>query len=392
MPEIRHIHIDDLKTHYAPLHRYAFSASPPLDLSNYDNQRPLYESVIKLGMFEDETAVATTIAIPMIQNIRGKIFPMGGVAGVTSDPMARRNGYVKQLMRRIFEEMKSAQLPVSALYPFRESFYERLGYSLFNHIKAVKFNASDMKPLLDKDFSGSVEFLNNKDGWDTGREFMKQYQANTHGMALFGDVALDYLYGKDDYWLAIARDDSGTIIGTMTYKITAFKGTFEIKYFFVENSQARYLLLQFIAKHIDQVVDVHFKHLPAQEFPETWFSDLSTKADPDIWLTPMGRVIDVAQLGGMSVGQGEISIEVVDDFCEWNNRIFTFTSQDGKLIVSEGNSADCKLTIQALSALIYGTHNPNDFQWRGWGNLTQDHIHTLMTLFPRQSPYLFAAF
>lgn len=392
MPEIRHIQLDDLTTHYAPLHRYSFYASPPLDLSNYDNQRPLYENIITLGMFEDEKAVATTIAIPMRQNIRGKIFPMGGVAGVTSDPMTRRKGYVKQLMRRIFEEMKSSDLPVSALYPFRESFYERLGYSLFNHIKAVKLKASDMKPLLDKDLSGSVEFLNNQDGWDIGRAFMKQYQAKTHGMALFGDTALDYIYGKDDTWLAIARDENGTVIGTMTYKITAFKGIFEIKYFFVENSQARYLLLQFIAKHIDQVVDVHFKRLPAQEFPETWFSDLSTKADPDIWLTPMGRVIDVAQLGGMTVGEGKIDIEVSDDFCEWNNGIFTFTSENGKLLVSEGKSADCQLTIQGLSALIYGTHDPNDFQWRGWGNPSQEHIHTLMSMFPRQSPYLFVVF
>lgn len=392
MPDIRHIHIDDLVTHYAPLHRYAFFPSPPTDFSGYEKQRPLYEHTIMLGMFEDDKAVATTLAIPMTQNIRGKIFSMGGIGGVTSDPMSRRKGYVKQLMMRIFQEMKSAEMPVSTLYPFRESFYERLGYALFNHIKAVKFKASDMKPLLDKDFSGTVEFANNKDVWDIGRAFIKQYQANTHGVSLFADTELDYLYGKDDYWLAIARDNSGTVIGTMQYKIIAFKGTFEIRHFLIANSQARYLLLQFIAKHIDQVTDVHFKQLPAQEFPENWFSDLSTKGDPDIWLTPMGRVIDVIKLSGMTVGNGKITIQVDDEFCAWNNGVFTFEAQAGKLHVSEGNSPDCRLSIQAVSALVYGTHDPHDFQWRGWGNPSQENIAVLLTLFPRESPYLLMAF
>src|SRR5690606_24890576 len=84
--EIRHIPIDELITHYAPLHRYAFYTSPPLDFSLYEDQHALYEPSIVLGMFEDEKAVGTAISIPMTQDIRGKIFSMGGVAGVTSNP------------------------------------------------------------------------------------------------------------------------------------------------------------------------------------------------------------------------------------------------------------------------------------------------------------------
>ncbi|GAB5491773.1 MAG: GNAT family N-acetyltransferase [Phototrophicaceae bacterium] len=392
MTDIRYIHIDDLITHYAPAVRYSFYPSPPVDLSDFKNQRPLYEDTITLGVFENDKAVATAKIIPMTQNIRGVIYPMGGVAGVTSNPTTRRKGHVKALMLRLFEEMRSLNMPVSTLYPFRESFYERLGYSLFNHIKSVRFNASDMKPLLNKDFAGSVDFVNNKDAWDIGRAFIRQYQTKIHGMGLFTDKALDFLYGTDDYWLAIARDDNGTVIGTMAYKIKAFQGTFEIHRFFTENSLGRYLLLQFIAKHIDQVSDVHFKTLPAHEFPETWFSDLSTKYDPDIWLTPMGRVIDVLKLAGMKVGEGKIAIKVEDEFCPWNNGIFSFEAHNGRLSVSEADTGDCALSIQAISALIYGTHNPNDFQWRGWGNPSREQIQVLESLFPRESPYLFIRF
>jgi hypothetical protein len=62
------------------------------------------------------------------------------------------------------------------------------------------------------------------------------------------------------------------------------------------------------------------------------------------------------------------------------------------LHVSEGGKADCKITIQALSALIYGSHDPNDFQWRRWGNPSPETIATLQSLFPMMRPYLFVVF
>ena len=392
MAEIRTIPIDEMTTHYAPNHRYAFYTSPPMDLSNYEKQRALYEDTTIFGMFEEEKSVATVVSLPMTQNVRGKIFPMSGVAGVTSYPTARRKGYVKKLMTRLFQDMRDKGQVVSTLYPFRESFYERLGYTLFTHIKAVKFKTADMKPLLNMDLPGSVEFLNQKEGWDSARQMLHDMQATKHGMGLFAPEPLEMLYGHDDMWLAIARDENGEVIGTMVYKITAFWGTFEVARFFVKNTQARYLLLQFIAKHIDQTPDVIIKRLPGYENPETWFSDLSMKTDPDIWLTPMGRIINIQELGGMKVGSGKLTVQVEDNFCEWNNGIFTFESQNGELIVSEVGEADCTLTINGLSALIYGTHDLHDFKWRGWGNPSEETIQKMLSLFPPESPYLLVVF
>lgn len=390
--EIRQITIDTMIKDYAPLHRYAFFTSPPIDVSSYETQTPLYNDATILGMFEDDEAVATALSLPMTQNVRGNILSMGGVAGVTSKPTTRRKGYVKRLMLALFDKMHAQGHAVSTLYPFRESFYERLGYTIFNHLKAVKFKTSDMKPLLDMPLLGSVDYMNQKVGWDFARDVVYDMQAMTHGMGVFSPEPLQYLYGGDDRWLAIARDDAGTVIGTMAYKITEFFGVFEVQRFFVKNTLARYLLLQFIAKHIDQVHDVHIKNLPPTARPETWFSDLSVKADPDIWLTPMGRVLDIRRLEGIPVGDGTITLDVDDPFCNWNTGTFTLSAVDGALNVTGGSDADCKLTIQGLSALVYGSHDLHDFQWRGWGTLSSDHMTTLSTMFPPASPFLLASF
>lgn len=54
---------------------------------------------------------------------------MGGIAGITSLPEVRRKGIIRTILIHYFEFMFTNQVPVSSLYPFKESFYEKLGYS-----------------------------------------------------------------------------------------------------------------------------------------------------------------------------------------------------------------------------------------------------------------------
>lgn len=57
---------------------------------------------------------------------------MGGIAGITSLPEVRRKGIIRNILVHYFEFMFTNNIPVSSLYPFKESFYEKLGY--FNQL------------------------------------------------------------------------------------------------------------------------------------------------------------------------------------------------------------------------------------------------------------------
>lgn len=394
MPEIRHITEDEMLSHFAPLHEYALGITPPVNVSRYEDfiERKLYSNTINLGMFDEDKLLASVITTPMTENVRGKIFKMGGIFGVTSDPRNRRQGYVRDLMVATHKQLFEEGYAVATLYPFRESFYERLGYTAFVHHRRWKFKTSDLKPILNLELPGSVDYVLLQDGWDIFEKAITDYQAQCHGMGLFIPEQLKELYGKADRWLAIARDESGEVVGVMPYKITRFWGTFDIQTLFTKNSLGRYLLLQWIARHIDQVNDVDIHRLSPTEHPETWFNDMKLVGDPDIWLSGMGRVINVRKLDGMQVGAGRFTVEIEDEHCEWNNGIFTFEGYDGLLHVSEATEADCKLTAQGLSGLIYGTHDPNDFQWRGWGNPSPETITAMQSVFPKMQPYLFVVF
>ena len=393
MPEItiRHLTGDDIITHYAPLHQYALNSSPPVKLDMYQKYPKFYEESTVLALFVDDKAVATTLGIPMTQNVRGKIFPMVGIAGVTSDPRTRRKGYMRQLMQATHQYFYERDFPVATLYPFRESFYERMGYTTFTHFRRVKFKTTDLAPVLKMDLAGNIDYMHLRDGWDTYVDFMRQHQQALHGFGVFEPERLNMLRELREEWLAVARDESGAVIAVMTYKITEYFETFRVTSFFAANSLGRYWLLNWIARHTDQTTEADIK-LPATERPETWLSDLNVKADPDIWITALGRVLNVRKLDGMTVGEGELCLEIHDEHCQWNNGVFTFTGANGKLSVREGGSPDCTLTIQGLSALVYGSHDAHDFPFRGWGKPSQKIIATMQQMFPLMQPYLFAIF
>ena len=97
--------------------------------------------------------------------------------------------------------------------------------------------------------------------------------------------------GDGQVWLATARRN-GQIVGITTYQLTDFEGEFQASGFYCRDVGARYLLLGWIARHIDQVKSVRL-HLHPAEQPELWISDLNVQRRSWDWVTPMGRVLDV---------------------------------------------------------------------------------------------------
>ncbi|MGE5672952.1 MAG: enhanced intracellular survival protein Eis [Mycobacterium leprae] len=78
----------------------------------------------------DGRMLATMFNWPFQIQIDGVRIPVGGIAGVASVPENRRGGYVGELLRRSIAEMKEQGIPLSALYPFKQSFYRQFGWDV----------------------------------------------------------------------------------------------------------------------------------------------------------------------------------------------------------------------------------------------------------------------
>jgi hypothetical protein len=145
-------------------------------------------------------------------------------------------------------------------------------------------------------------------------------------------------------------------------------------------------MLNWIARHIDQTDRVEI-HLPPDEYPETWLSDLEVKVESAI-RPGMNRVLDIEKIGGMSAGDGEFSARVIDPICPWNEGAWHFEGRGGILAVSKAPQADCDLTIQGLSALIAGTRVHQDLPLRSWGDPDSKTQAAMREMFLGMIPFM----
>lgn len=390
MPDIaiRPLEGDELVQVMHWLDNYAFHASPPLpdraewEASFWEMKGPFY-----FALYEDGVAVATAAGLPLTQNVRGAIIPVGGVLGVTTHPAARRHGYSRRVLAHLLAAFRDAGRPLSCLYPFRESFYEKLGYAGFPRVVAARLSTAALAPLAGRRLEGRVDLKSFADGHADYLDYLHRAQLHRHGLALFEQEQTE-LPRRNRSWLAFARLD-GRVAGLMQYqlkgdKITEY--TLRAVRFVCDSSPARYLLLQWIAHHAGQARQAEL-WLPPGEEPSTWLPDLD-EAREHSFFNAMGRVVDVAGLAGLPVGPASFAAHVTDPLCPWNEGPWQFEALDGRLAVRRSASAPCRLGIQGLSALVYGTNDPGDFAWRGWGDPQPPVQAAMRALFPRQQPYL----
>jgi predicted acetyltransferase len=386
--KVRQIHGKDVFDIIHWLPSYAFSPSPPL--FDKEKRREIIQQrkgVTYYALFEDGVPVACAASAPMTQQVRGALFGMGGVLDVVTLPAARRKGYSRRVLARLFAAIREDERPFSSLYPFRESFYERLGYVTFPQYRKIQLAPSALLPLLDRDLGGQVDLTLIGDGYDAYLDYVHKLQRHVHGMAVF-DARDEALIKRNNYWLAFAMVD-GQAVGMMQYDLRGEEvAEFKLRAprFYYHTSQGRYLLLAWIARHVDQATEVELS-LPPFERPATWLADLDVVPRP-IFRAPMARVLDVARIGGMQTGPGRFSARIADPFCPWNEGAFQFETLDGTLHVSPAGGAGCDLAIQAVAALVYGTHDPEDFAIRGWGDPSLELQAVMREMFPPMQPHL----
>lgn len=394
---LRRVKGDELWNEIYEMCAYAFMPpSPPLrkpdeaEQACWEDSKRENESFVLL---ENGQLMAVSSTVPMQHHVRGVLFPAWGVWGVTTHPAARRNGYARRTMLALHDAAHDAGMAFTTLYAFRESFYERLGYVMFPQPRKAIFSPAALAPILKWTLPGRVErtpIAGSFDGW---LDYLRRHMLPVvHGAGLSnGRWPASYTQHRNDWWLAAAVIDD-ELCGAMLYRLESAgsdTARMVVRRFVYHDVRGRCLLLDWIARHIDQVCEVTI-HLPPFEHPEMWLSDLEIALEAQD--AGMGRVLDVTRIGGMQTGPGAFCARIHDDYSPWNEGVWRFETRDGVLCVSPADRADCDLTIQGLGGLVYGMHDPNGFPIRGWGDPTPDTQAVMRAMFPPRLPYLYEEF
>lgn len=306
--EIREIESAERHAVSVPVQAYAFQPSPTTDelVQRLKEVQRYYTGNVTLVAEEDGMAVAEGSAIPMQQNVRGGVYPMAGIAGVATQPLARRRGHVRALLMELLGRMRDTGCALSALYPFRPSFYERFGYVGLPKARTVTFAPADLAGLMRKELPGEVSWERSGSGYHRYRDFTSRLLTECHGFALLPEYRTVQLRDADDRWLAAAWAD-GEMLAAATYRISQHGGDLIADDLLVRSPLGRALLLQFFARHVDQVSRV-VAAVPTWEIPELWATDLAAVTQAAISFpvapAPMARVLSLEALAGAPGGRG----------------------------------------------------------------------------------------
>jgi hypothetical protein len=371
---------------------YAFGATPSKpDIEKRREGLKYATHTTGLGVFEGSEPLATCNLHQMTENIRGSVLGMGGLGGVASLPQGRRRGHVRNMLAYSFELMHERGMPVSTLYPFRDSFYERLGYAQFPQNRFATIKPENLAPLLRESLPGEVTQQEIATCFDEWWAFQEQLKTERHGFSLMNHSRALQLRDENLDWVALVREN-GVVTGAMTFRITGYTQDLVASSFQYTTPVARFQLLAWIARHVDQVKHAIIE-LGAAEHPETWYRDIyaasSTENEKWGWPSPMGRVISLEALDGLPTpGNGQVSFTLVDDLCPWNAGDWTLSGDGGAIRVTRGGSPACHITIQGLSALVWTGDDPATFPFRHWGDPDTIASATLRDLFPSAYPEL----
>jgi predicted acetyltransferase len=330
----------------------------------------------------------------MRQNVRGAVYPMAGIAGVATLPHVRRRGYASALVTEILGVMRDGGHAVSALHPFRQSFYARFGFVGLPKARTVTFPMSSVSGLLTADLGGTVRWGPVAEHYDDYRALTSQLLADRHGFALLPESQMGQLRDAGDRWLAIAVVND-TVVGAVTYRIAGFGGDLIADDLLVTGPLGRALLLRFFAGHADQASRVVVT-VPTGEIPELWAADFASETRVTtsfpISPAPMTRVLLLTGLAGMPVGDGHAIVEVTD--APFIAGRYSLDGTTGVLDVRRAATAapEATLTSAGLSGLIYGVVDPDELRIRGFGQAQGEVLAQLRRLFPPCVPYLHASF
>jgi predicted acetyltransferase len=390
--DIRQLSLEESIKTFRFLSSYAFTPTPPLpDEEKFAEDFRSRDGATFFAVFEgDQPQAAACSTTPLRQNLHGVDFLMGGVADVCTHPAARRKGYVRGLMHRLYQQFKEKGMAVSCLYPFKEAFYQRLGYVTSPQAKKIQFGPECLKPILKLQVPGKVDLLPFKDNFPIYRQYLEKYQAKTHGMAVFS-IPQSKAAESRETWLAVARQGDD-IVGLMQYKLKGqmMKQELVAFDFLFDSPTGKYLLLDWIARHLDQVTTVKLVLQPGLD-GETLFTDIRPEMER-YFVAPMGRVIDIKALAGLPVGEGVLTISLVDPDCPWNEGQWRLQGANGQLAVEQSIKPGIPLSIQGLTALVYGVYDPAEFPLRGWGNPDDRACETMRRMFPPAIPFIHAMY
>ncbi|HEX2168435.1 MAG TPA: GNAT family N-acetyltransferase [Longimicrobiales bacterium] len=323
----------------------------------------------------DQHRVAAACQIhPLRQWVAGEAMPMTGVGTVAISPAHRKQGLAAELVGEALREGRERGDIVSALFPFRVSFYQRLGYGLAGEALQYQVPANTLPDSAERH---RVELLDSD-------------HLSTEALALYSRWAAcqtGQLERTPEVWLQATGEPGRALFGYRShrgelegYAVVVYRTDTQPRFLEVDElvwttDAARRGLYGWLGSLGDQWPQIMLRALPSERLGD-WLREprLPHGAAPlwRLWAPsatlmsgPMFRLLDVrAAFEGRRIEPAPtiaVAIEVVDPLFEENRGSWRVALDGGRSIVERTGALDLSLRmdISTLSRIFVGALSPS---------------------------------
>lgn len=326
---------------------------------------------------EDGRIVAACQTHPLRQWVSGNDLEVMGVGTVTIAPTHRRRGLAGRLVTSAMRASRERGAVGTALYPFRISFYAKLGYALAGHAHQYRV-APDCLP--DAPERERVEMVETDAGQAEVREMYAEWAPTQTGQLLRSERVWRQVLSPADRLLVAYRGETGRVEG---YALCAYRVDLPPQDRFLEVEEIAWLgpaarrgLFAWLGSLGDQWRQLLIRVLPSHRF-DAWAAEprLPAGSAPlwGLWLPsamlmngPMFRVLHMEGAWRQRTVAPEaaltLRLDVADEAVPENAGSWRLRLQGGRVEIQRGEGpADLslRLDVGALSRLFVGALTPS---------------------------------
>lgn len=323
----------------------------------------------RLGSYIDDRLVSSLELMPFTVHFDGHDCEMGGIAGVASDPVIRRQGTVRALILQAFAEMKAAGQVFSYLQPVTRIFYSKFGFEM----SAEKIAWTIPLEFMPRPDSTGIEHYEGTDRQKDDIRAVYRSHIQNYNLSVQREETLAWKpffasiepY-RTDVFSFLHRNPQGKANAFLSYRI-ARSATGEVvldagpAFYFISPKGLK-ALLAFLATYSYHANSARLYLPPSVDLnpvlPENRNEGRSVRRE--ILTFGMARVVDARAVLAKARyrGAGSFSMRLADEHCPWNDKTFEVSFGTGKTVVSEREDpvgdVDIELDIKAFTSLITG--------------------------------------
>ncbi|HEY5561010.1 MAG TPA: GNAT family N-acetyltransferase [Clostridiaceae bacterium] len=309
--------------------------------------------------------------IPFEAIFQGSKVKIAGIGGVASLPEERKTGFIREIFKASFKEMKENNQILSFLYPFSHVYYRKFGYEAAMKRSTWRIPLTSFSCFKSQ---GKVKMYipneSRKDIEDIYNVFIID-----KNMSLVRDDALwDNHIGRDPYknneYTYVWYKDNGEAGSYITFKAVrreTFNVNMQVKELIWKDKLSLLGILGFLKSFVPSYVDFIWEASEFFNLSHLFLEPYDVKLEKSS--AGMSRIVDlekVLKLYFSSVSKlinsGEITLQVEDTFLDWNKGIYKVSWKAGVVeIYKEDGIVDISLSIQRLTQLLTGFADLSDF-------------------------------